>query len=271
MLIGCDPELFLTVNGKLTPCVGLMPGTKQRPFAIPSAHGLKVQEDGVTLEFNVAPVERHAFASHIRGSLKELSKFVRLRIPEGSWQVQATARFTKAELNSEQAMLLGCDPDCNAWAKGRQRFPPSIKQIRNDRFAGGHLHFGYDKAACSVPPWALIQFIEVMGYLPVLPADKQGRRRLFYGKPGLYREKEYGVEYRTPSNFWLLQPDLTLSMSRAAESVVKHPELARQLWPQINAMSKQIQRDITTETLSEEVRALSRSLTAAFSNADREN
>jgi len=39
--------------------------------------------------------------------------------------------------------------------------------------------------------------------LPFLKFDKQKNRRAFYGQPGLFRKKPYGIEYRTLSSFWL--------------------------------------------------------------------
>src|SRR5690606_7709119 len=34
------------------------------------------------------------------------------------------------------------------------------------------------------------------------------RRKSLYGHPGRYRKTEYGIEYRTPGNFWLASPKL---------------------------------------------------------------
>jgi hypothetical protein len=40
--------------------------------------------------------------------------------------------------------------------------------------------------------------------------DKAGaERRKLYGGAGAYREKDYGFEYRTLSNFWVFDPKLT--------------------------------------------------------------
>ena len=37
--------------------------------------------------------------------------------------------------------------------------------------------------------------------------DTDQKRRTLYGKAGAYREKSYGVEYRTLSSFWLKTDD----------------------------------------------------------------
>jgi hypothetical protein len=271
MLIGCDPEVFLQVNQVIVPCVGMLPGTKQAPHPVPkSRRGLKIQEDGVTLEFNVNPVTRDKFTAQVNMAMAEMAGYVLKKIPGAGWEAKATHTFTDDQLMSEQAMTMGCDPDCVAWDRGKQRLPPSIKQIGNDRFAGGHIHFGYDKASCAVPPWAIIQFVEVIGYGQLLKNDKQGRRREFYGRPGLYREKDYGVDYRTPSNFWLAAPHLLGDLLWSAETVVRHQELARTLWPKIDAQSKQIQRAILAEEWTPKLRTLSNELYDAFARVDAE-
>lgn len=246
MLYGADPEVFVEVNGSIIPCVQRMPGTKDNPFEVPkSKYGLKVQEDGVTLEFNLAPASSSLdFTRAVGGAVGELQKYLRTMIPNATIVAKPSHTFKAADLMSEQAMTLGCDPDNVAWNRGAPRMPPPIKALANDRFAGGHLHFGYDKDSCPVPPWAIIQFIEVMGYGPKISEDQQGRRREFYGVAGLYREKEYGVEYRTPSNFWLNNRDLVNDMLWAADVVVRYPETARQLFPRIELASKDIQAAI---------------------------
>ncbi|MHA1950113.1 MAG: putative amidoligase domain-containing protein, partial [Candidatus Thorarchaeota archaeon] len=47
------------------------------------------------------------------------------------------------------------------------------------------------------------------------------RSHLWYGKPGRYRETEYGLEYRTLSNFWLASPDLVGLIYDLAEFTVE--------------------------------------------------
>jgi len=69
------------------------------------------------------------------------------------------------------------------------------------RFAAGHIHVGYDTS--TVPPDIMAKFLDLSLGLSTLHLDKQGARRQFYGVPGLFRAKPYGVEYRTLSNFWL--------------------------------------------------------------------
>lgn len=268
MTFGADPEVFLTRDNAIVPCVGIFQGTKEDPYKVPrSKAGLMIQEDGVTLEFNINPVPTEGFEKAIHTATTELMRYVVRADPSYAFRNVASNAFSAADLNSRQANTIGCDPDNNAWKRGAPRKPISIKELGNDRFAGGHIHFGYDIDNCEIPSWALIQFIEVCGYLPYLHTDKQGPRRKFYGQPGLFREKAYGVEYRTPSNFWLHDPSLTFKMRFFAEQVIQHQDVARSLWPLIDAASDDIQNAISTEVLSDKVRLLSNHIQSELSHA----
>jgi hypothetical protein len=84
---------------------------------------------------------------------------------------------------------------------GFDRPPFTASHFGNHRFCGGHMHVQYNKN--NVPPHIFAQFMDLVAELPFLRWDRQKMRRMFYGQPGLYREKPYGIEYRTLSNFWL--------------------------------------------------------------------
>lgn len=263
---GCDPEVFLydTTTNYHVPCVGLYPGTKDKPHKVAkSKYGLKIQEDGVTLEFNINPVTSVShFSTAIRSARTELANLVSKTTPNLSMVYAPYVRFRDEDLQSEQANTLGCDPDMRAWDRGSVRKPPSIKELGNYRFAGGHIHVGYDVENCPVPAWAIVQFMEVMGYLHEIRQgyDAQGERRKFYGQPGLFRIKPYGLEYRTPSNFWLHDPNHITSCLTAASLVINNPETARGLWNSIDVAKDDIQHAVVTEKVSNSLYALSNSL-----------
>lgn len=52
LLVGADPELFVSDNGKLVSCHGLLPGTKAEPHRVERG---AVQVDGMAAEFNIDP------------------------------------------------------------------------------------------------------------------------------------------------------------------------------------------------------------------------
>jgi hypothetical protein len=208
--VGADPEVFVKhlPSRAIIPVCGLVGGTKEEPNPFP---GLLVrsnevgiyafQEDGVAFEFNVpATTTPDRFATNIRSvwiTLKEM-----LRGLELDPQLKAEHAFKESELTSPQAQRLGCIADM--WAYGKdgpeKRTAFEAAQFGNRRFCGGHLHLGYNR---KVPPHIMVKFLDVLLGLPSLLHDKQGMRRQYYGLPGLYREKPYGLEYRSLSNYWL--------------------------------------------------------------------
>jgi len=70
-----------------------------------------------------------------------------------------------------------------------------------------HIHIGYkdpnDKTSLE-----LVRRMDIFLGIPSLLMDKDNRRRAMYGAPGSFRMKPYGVEYRTLSNFWIMNNEL---------------------------------------------------------------
>lgn len=205
--LGCDPEAFLSdINGNLKASCGLIGGTKQRPQPIEAlGEGYAVQEDNVAIEFNIPPAKsEREFVDSIGKVMKVLGDGVNSKLGFHITNLSA-ASFPDEELQSPKAKEFGCDPDFNAWLGRRNPRPKAAD--KNLRSCGGHLHIGYEKVLCD--PRRVIQFADLcLGVPSVLMDTRGGLRRELYGKHGAYREKEYGVEYRTLSNFWIFHPRL---------------------------------------------------------------
>ena len=208
LLIGADPEIFVKKNGEFHSAHGLVPGTKYEPFKVP--HGA-VQVDGMALEFNIDPSHsEEEFAEYIGAVMKTLDDMT----PGYELTSGATADFTPEHMASqpEEALVLGCEPDYNAYT-GKMNNPPNGEV--NFRTAAGHIHIGWCDgvnphdpdhiAACEL----LVRELDLRLALPFSCYDTDNRRRQLYGAPGAYRPKSYGVEYRVLSNRWLDSPELT--------------------------------------------------------------
>lgn len=205
--LGCDPELFLAdVTGKLRASCGLIGGSKEAPQPLTDlGEGYAVQEDNVAIEFNIPPASNaREFVNSVARTMKFLSDGVHNGLGFHIVNLSA-ASFPKDELVSPAALVFGCDPDFNAWTGKRNPKPKADDETL--RSAGGHVHVGFDKN--KLDGKQLIKNMDFhMGVASVL-MDKGEKRKLLYGKRGAYREKDYGFEYRTLSNFWTFDPRLT--------------------------------------------------------------
>lgn len=72
----------------------------------------------------------------------------------------------------------------------------------------GHISVGYDKPD-ERTSLELVKAMDLFLGVPSVILDKDTLRRELYGKAGAMRFKEWGVEYRTLSNFWLFNKELT--------------------------------------------------------------
>lgn len=195
--IGADPELFLLKDGKPFSAIGLIGGTKEEPKPLQKS-GFFVQEDNVSVEFNVPPAHNHeefiANIGYVMSSLKK--KLKKFEFSEDSALV-----FDEIQLMHPKAMEFGCEPDYNAWTKQINPRPRAADAAL--RSAGGHVHVGTKE-----DPIEVIRAMDLFVGCPSILKDKGTLRRQLYGKAGAFRQKRYGCEYRTLSNFWIFKDEL---------------------------------------------------------------
>lgn len=85
----------------------------------------------------------------------------------------------------------------------------------------GHIHFGYEDPD-EQSSEKLVKLFDIFVTLPSMFKDTDDRRRQMYGKAGCFRFKEFGVEARVLSNFWIFNDEL---MSWIYDSIEKMVEI----------------------------------------------
>ena len=195
--IGNDAEFILTHNDLPVSSVGLLGGTKKIPFPVRLG---ALQEDNVLAEINIHPAKTVGeWERNINTVVRQLKK----KLPKPySISNLASALYPDQELQCQAAHEFGCDPDYNAWT-GQMNSPPKLpKRLQNLRTAGGHVHIGIEGLNFK-EKMQLIQCLDTLGGIQGILLDTDNRRKLLYGKAGAMRLKDYGVEWRTPSNYWI--------------------------------------------------------------------
>lgn len=239
LTLGADPELFLVdAANAFVSAVGKIGGTKRNPQPLPIGEGFAVQEDNVAVEYNIpASASKVAFNHNIARAMSYLSD----RVSQlGLHFVNESAvSFPMKELYTPEAMTFGCDPDFNAWDKGK-RNPRPRADDPTLRSCGGHVHVGYTFNTRK----DVINFIKHMDMATIgsVLMDKGEKRRQLYGKPGAFRYKPYGCEYRSLSNFWVFE-------SRLTDWVWDATEMALDAW-QNNKFDVDANRDLILDAIN---------------------
>ncbi len=205
LLIGQDTELFLKDGNTFISAYGVIPGSKHRPYPVKKG---AVQVDGMALEFNTLPAKTFSqFKTNINTVLSRLQDMIP---DEYDMVVNSTADFNEEYLNNqpEEARMLGCDPDFDAYT-GDENMPPDLHPTM--RTAAGHVHLGWTKDKDVDDPdhmlycQRLVRQLDYFLGVPSILFDKDQKRREMYGKAGAFRPKSYGLEYRVLSNYWITQ------------------------------------------------------------------
>lgn len=207
-LVGADPEIFMYKGRTPISAHGAVQGTKKNPLKVKDG---AVQVDGMALEFNIDPADTpEMFSNNIESVLQTLREMV----PEYSLKPTPVAEFGEEYIRAQplEALVLGCDPDFNAWKGGKPNLRPDGELPF--RTGAGHVHIGWthdqdvrDPAHLEAGIMLTKQLDFFLG-LPSLLYDKSSKRRTMYGAPGAFRPKPYGVEYRVLSNAWLGSKEL---------------------------------------------------------------
>ena len=202
--VGADIEVFLYDKEKrhVIPCVGVINGTKDKPFK-PEGYvdGFALQEDNVMLEYNIPPARTEGTWYKRFQVAKQM---MRKHLPAGySWRTYPEHKFRPKDLISPQAKVIGCEPDFDAYEGGEIR--SFCDTLGLERSCGGHIHLGGN---FNCPDFIAALFADLcIGVFAGTGPDQANSRTAWYGKPGIFRPKPYGVEYRTPDNRWTKNSD----------------------------------------------------------------
>lgn len=196
---GADPEFFLiNKDGEHIPAIGKIGGTKEEPLDI--GKGVKLQEDNVMVEFNVNPTtSADNMWEDIQYAIKTAEEMSELKA-----DIIDAARFDDKHLKSPQACHVGCSPDFNVWEEKKNK-TIDIKKS-NFRFAGGHLHIGFDvnKDDYYVACYRLVKLLDFLLLPEFYDVNTNHEERIkYYGRPGNFRVTTYGLEYRSLGNAWI--------------------------------------------------------------------
>jgi len=197
--VGHDAEVFLKgPNGGPVSSIGKVGGSKEFPRKTP--HGW-VQEDCVTAEVNIEPA--HSLSEFVEPTLLVLDDLLEIIKPlDLSIDICASRHFPREELMDPLATLAGCEEDYDAYLLDVN--PKPDYETTNIRGAGGHIHLGWKGGGEDFED--IINVVKSLEFHLVLPSvllDDDRERRSLYGMAGAHRPKSYGVEVRSPSNFWL--------------------------------------------------------------------
>jgi len=224
--IGCDPEFFFRRGKTIVGSEKVLP-----KGGLESICG-DVIIDGVQAELN----PHYSFciallAKNIQTCLYSLNKSLEgTRIETDFSQVVKLSAADMRKL-SEDSKKFGCAPSKNDGTEHKIEVDASKYKYRS---AGGHIHLGSrgdrevenDVLRNDELQRTTVQLLDLIcgNTLVLLDRDKGNiERRKVYGKAGEYRTPKHGLEYRTPSNFWLISyPMMALTFSLARFAVVVH-------------------------------------------------
>lgn len=219
---GADPEFFIvTKKGTVVNSDRFFPSEKEKKRV---DGGFKDKPmhlffDGIQAEFNIHP---HTCREWTLDDIWFLFKKIYDIIgPNYDISLQACVKVRKDILRKAdpRARIFGCDPDYNAYTgeKNEILVDPETHPLR---YAGGHIHmspeFHGKKTYSFLSDWEEIcrsvKLLDIIVGIPLVLLDRDvssATRRFMYGNAGCFRETPWGIEYRTPSPYWLTAPEIT--------------------------------------------------------------
>lgn len=215
---GTDPEGFFQRDGRIVGSEKVLPER-----GVPG-----VVLDGVQFELNPPPsTSVYGLGLGISKGFQQIHDLLRQQ-PGTSLNFNGVVEVSREELDSlsDRSRVLGCMPSKNIY--GDKPITVDAREYRK-RSAGGHIHMGLGSTTIFNPNGMpdkrerLVPLCDIfVGNFCVLLDRDPGaaERRENYGRAGEYRLPKYGLEYRTPSNFWLRSyPLMSFTFGMAALAV----------------------------------------------------
>lgn len=251
--IGADIEMFLMdkTTRRLVSAEGYIRGTKHEPFNFDVSNPFfAISLDNVSAEFCIPPVTN---AVDWLENIKKSVGYINGSIPDTLISVaEPAAIFDDEFLQTENAKMFGCESDYDVWKR-----MPNIKpnaENANLRSCGGHIHVGFTKPSevvmeamginAFIVDEYVIKAMDLFVGVPSVLQEPDNQRKNLYGKAGAFRFKDYGVEYRTVSNYYLQSDALT---KWAFDNTMKAIEFVNDgRMPELEAVADTVQHCINT-------------------------
>jgi hypothetical protein len=229
LLLGCDPEVFVSVgNYVVSPAlletekiISPVKDDEKHPVYIDTSF-YKWHMDGVAFELGFKQPARDykEIYNMLKDALDNLKYFIDDLPPfhnkKLDIKVVPTIKINPSwyDLSNEriwQGFIFGCDADYDALLPDYESKTLDVSK-HPYRYGGGHIHFsGFKELYENIIPAVKLQAITTGNFCVAnsLFAELDRKRVLTYGRPGRYRQQKYpdgsvGMEYRSPSNSWIL-------------------------------------------------------------------
>lgn len=211
--LGADPEFFFkNRKGEVVGSETIIPVSTDINYEDFDSNGEGVLiRDGVAAEINpISATCRENLWRNVTASMAAAMEFAQQSDCKVIFDTTVELTPENFDVLSPMSKQFGCVPSANAY--GIQTIEEGASSVPV-RSAGGHIHIGYKNNADTRNQ--LVEGTDINTIIKVLdiiagntcvlfdqfPGSKE--RRVNYGRAGEYREKSYGLEYRTLSNFWL--------------------------------------------------------------------
>jgi len=221
LTFGADPEFFIFDNeeNKIVSAIPVLKRDKNDPIVLDKKGNVKLYYDNAMGEFTVRPADsKEDFIKSIGESLHLINDF----LIDGfggkySIRIQASHNFEPEQLDHEDALKVGCNPEYSADTVSDIVPPDFSGSLRS---SGAHFAVGIMTKDERIKDFqSSIDLVKLFDYFVAIPftlidndSTSTQRRILGYGSKSSHRPKpEYGdlgLEYRVLGNYWLNSPKL---------------------------------------------------------------
>ncbi len=263
LVIGSDPEFAVVDSeGKVVPAtyfmfdLGIKPiywnQSKEARISKEFYHPILLKDDrfksimdGVAFEFTLPPVSINhpeIMFENVQHGLNELNTFA----SKYGYKVDTKPTllydfhkyFEEGNELKEWCGIFGCDPDKDAILAEPANGPVVDVREHPYRYFGGHIHVSDGDKLIKDYPEVFVKLMAItVGNLciSISPySDLEKKRAFHYGQPGRYRVQNYpngetGVEYRTPSNYWITDKEAVTNVFKwinTAYTIFENPPTA---------------------------------------------
>lgn len=215
-----------------------------------------IQIDGIAVEFTTNPMScRNHIIQDIAGKFLAIKELVKTANKNWRVGILPAVSLTPEQLQAlpKEAQIFGCSPDLDIYGEAEKCLAVVDASTNPVRSFGGHMHasfaggglelLGNDYGKKSMVDWfsenstmLTITLDRIIGITSVAMTggELETRRRSIYGQAGRIRVQDYGgIEYRTPSNFWLMHPvvaNYMMLLMQVALNVSVLEDLRNQIW-----------------------------------------